>query len=1600
MKIARTFRLILAAALCVLPQLAWPVFDPVNDDTDIFLANPAFAQVRPNVLIVIDNSANWSQATHLPDPWATKWGGIQQSIIAIANDPTIVNSDFNVGLAFLGSESGTGNNNTGGSYIRYGIRQMTGTTSDATSNLGRFVQMVSALDGNADKSNNTQWNLTMYEIYQYFQGHQAYAGYGKVKADTGGYVYVTGQGRLALAGSPLAAGAESGSASPSNYTSPIVDACQKNFVIFLSNGKEQDPNSTAIVKTAQDNLARLTGDYPNAPTQINLTPNGEQGLWTDEYAKFMANGDCNDSFDGSQNVVTYTIDVIPDDAAHTAMLQSMALNGKGKYCAVTDTSSTAQLQNCFKDTFKEVQAVNSVFASTTLPVSVNVRGTNLNQVYIGVFRPDQTKLPKWLGNLKLYKLGVSAATGSLFLADATGSPAENASTGFISGNASSYWTATSTYWGFRPASQNGVGGSSDKPDGDLVEKGGAAQRIRVAYPTSQATRNLYTCVNATFDGPCAAGTALSTKPFDNTQVTAADLGAFKTYAVASLGSTASLATLTLSAAPNPVWAIGDRVKIDGATPSNYNGTFALTAADNLTFTYTFTLPSAPDATTAQATGANHGLNTGDLITITGAGLFNTPVGDAVVTRLGPNDFTYSTGAAVTGQTTVATATGKKTLSTLTGSGTTATAGFGVGQNHGYTTSTSIVISGATETMFNTPSGASITVGSDPTSFTYSTTSTISGTQSVAQVSAAAHNLSNGQSNVYILGNNNSSGTATAYNSGPITVTRASADVVTFSTTSTDVGTDTGVIGVQITGVAHPNGTGGGSGTNCGQRDDTVFTTNGNHNITGPFNYAVTITGGTGTFAVYNGSWVVQAQADAPVSPGNTITLHQSSSANNVSGNCNFDSGGTGTPPSTMVIGKPIALPSPAVGGIKPVTTATGSPIRAAKSISLTRITALSTATGSMTAGRAADGDNTLRDGIIAWTRGADNLVIPNENSTTDTSPYGSDIRPSAHGDVLHSRPAVVNYNRYGDDNDIYAFYGSNDGVFHALKGGIANHTTGADTALNPGTERWGFIPREFFSHLKRLRDQSPAISNINQKDYFADGSIGIYAKDAKGNGDTSTPLNCVPGSCSGLDTVSGIFGDNIHPISGDKVYLYMSMRRGGDFMYALDVTNPAAPKLLWRKSSADTDDGWGQLGQSWSEPKIAKLKANIGNTNNPENIVLIFGAGYDDTVEDINSCLLSSSTLSAVVQKAIGAGSVTYTAAGSCTISGATGSTTSFTRSKGRAIFVVDAFDGTVIWQASAGVTTGTTTAASGRTVKNLNVPDMSCAIPADVTVLDKNRDGFADRVYVGDTCGQMWRLDISDVSLDEWVATKIAAISSTTDTDIANKRKFLFPPDLVFGTDATGNYTAVLLGTGDREHPFSTVVSNRFYMFKDRDGSGQSGATNSSSTKITGFASPGPTGSPLSDTDVFDATSTVLVDGTNALGLKGWKIVLGAGEKVVSNATTVSGTTFFNTNQPSSTAGGTSGTSCTSNLGVAREYLVGFADAAATTDVNGVGGITIADRSTIHAGGGYLPSPVPVVVEIDGKKYQAVISGTSVQTPPGLTLEKRTRSYWYKEVD
>ena len=49
--------------------------------------------------------------------------------------------------------------------------------------------------------------------------------------------------------------------------------------------------------------------------------------------------------------------------------------------------------------------MDSVFTATTLPVSTTTQGTFLNQVFVGMFRPDAQFSPRWVGNLKQYQLG-------------------------------------------------------------------------------------------------------------------------------------------------------------------------------------------------------------------------------------------------------------------------------------------------------------------------------------------------------------------------------------------------------------------------------------------------------------------------------------------------------------------------------------------------------------------------------------------------------------------------------------------------------------------------------------------------------------------------------------------------------------------------------------------------------------------------------------------------------------------------------------------------------------------------------------------------------------------------------------------------------------------------------------------------------------------------------------------------------------------------------------------------------------------------------------------------------------------------------------------
>lgn len=1851
---------LLTACLLFTGATALAAFDPVNDDTDIFLANPTIAAERPNVLVILDNTANWNNA----------FINEKAALVSVVNG---LNESYNVGLMMF-PETGNPNDSVDGGYVRFGVRQMTAANKIA------LASIVSGLDIGNDKGNNATTGLALYEAYRYYGGLTSIASFGKIKTDFANNTI----------GNPLAANlsynndspaTRSGNALPATptssslFNSPISAGCQKNFIIYISNGKA---NENASARSwLEDKLATLTGSTP--PHTINISPNGQEGNWADEMAQYMANADVNTAYAGSQNVVTYTVEVDPGtqaaDLDMTALMRSVAYVGKGKYFAVTSANSGTSITDALNKIFTEVQAVNSVFASTTLPVSVNVRGTNINQVYIGVFRPDAQKAPRWLGNLKLYNLALTS--GVVYLADATGAHAEDSTTGFITPNATSFWTSSAltptNFWSYRLPDVNGVGGASDAPDGDLVEKGGVAQQIRNAYEASQTSRRLFTCTTggalpdcvpctrggSTPSQTCSNGSALSATPFStaNTAISVSALN-LNTQSIASLsgkrtvnitsltdrgpatltralssGSSATatrissgsgatsktISTLTTAAPVSITNIISGQIDTQSTTTTALTWTFNLTKKSGNNTTWNITTGATPTAPAGQtftnapritsavsgntsilsASGACEGIATPTLNISSsvpaGTGANAAPSGSARWEATGSQNSgtsctvtvslasTYSYTAATTSSTaTVTTATphgylggqsvtvsasnsalncnsaGITVLSatsfsctlpapqysaggvtgTVTGSSQIITVGSTA---HGYTAGDDIIISGASPSGYNgtyrvlTNNSVVATLGRDATPannfldvtgwpaltantfvlvktenlyanlLAANTASPVYAVKTTGATAVSSLTLTFAANPFNITDIMQISGAAVSGYNVPspaacsvtaVTATTATCDLSTpvtgplpDDTAGTATAVSSAVYGATITAnVSLPaasmplyglvngaqiivesvdNADAGfaaapGPYTITNVNADGTFTfdtaflteTVGSYKVrlNSPLAYVtapahgfsdgqeVTIAGVDIPHAAYNLTTTASASPNQasnlmvidadnftyplPSAPG-TATVMGTASINTTTATAQANNHGFANGASISISG---ATPSEFNGTVTITVTD-------AHHFTYTLSSAQGDATGAIVAVAAAAGAS-LRDDIIGWVRGADNSE--NENNDCTLEPYfpcvpvtniiarKTDIRASIHGDVLHSRPAVINYGRFGGDNDVYIFYGANDGIFHAVKGGM---TTDADdtSGLTPGQEAWGFVASEFFSKLQRLRNNSPAISNYNKKPYFADGPIGVYTKAG----------------------ANKMLGDN-----GDVANLYIGMRRGGRGIYALDVNNPLHPRLLWAidnthksNSRTDTSARFSELGQTWSEPKVVEgingygCPNNIATTANcTGNPVLIFGGGYDETVEDINPSTITSSTATTVT-----------TAAGT------------FTRSMGRAIYVVDAITGRRVVSIGGEYSHGDNdhgvnydhdgdpaTAEIAYLQPDKIVSGMDCAIPSDVTVIKNLSGGAVNRAYVGDTCGNLWRLDFgntynsdSAASRASWVTvTKIASVGGTANAD---RRKFLYPPDVVAAT-STVPYDSLLIGSGDREHPFDTTVVNRMYMFKDRGGdlgSANNGPYTGTAKDvlvypteandfdpdyptISGAASPPASPIPANTPNnwLYDATNNclqqacppgtvmtaaalatqiaaekVLLDAAN-----GWYFTLASGEKVIGNAVALAGTVFFNTNQPSAAAGGGS---CGSNLGFARQYQVGVADATATSNLDtSNAALNIADRSALHAGGGYLPSGVHVVVQLTdtatGKTEtkEAVISGTEVMTPGQTPLMTRFRKYWYKEID
>jgi type IV pilus assembly protein PilY1 len=499
MKTLRTFRLalMLGIGVTLAPQAR-------ADDIDIFLGRSGGGGDAPNVMFLIDNGPNWSrQSQGWTDPvtgakitqGVAELQALQQVLTYLANQ----NQPINVGLAMLTPNNGS--SGTGGGYVRFGARDMTVTANrTALQNiLGNIVPCVGGC-GPANESlsgmSHKDETAALYELYKYFSGLAPYTGgpssinpWDDIAGNLGGGA----SGSAGLTG--FAQGLSSGWAILNGlYQSPISSSkpCASNYIIYIANNSNGQFGSTENVYE------------PSVVPALTALPATPTDTWTDEWTRFFyQSGAVVPTGNSNGSIVTYILDAYnaQNNAGYSQSLQAAARQGGGRYYQV---GSQVAIYNALVRIVEQIQAVNSTFASASLPVNATNRAQDQNQVFVPMFRPDATLQPRWFGNLKQYQLINSG--GAIELGDQKGQPAVNPLTGFPSACAKSFWTTGSAdltdypngYWNFGQSLNasgmwntlmegsyakgtcptTGHGPYDDYPDGPTVEKGGVAEVIR------------------------------------------------------------------------------------------------------------------------------------------------------------------------------------------------------------------------------------------------------------------------------------------------------------------------------------------------------------------------------------------------------------------------------------------------------------------------------------------------------------------------------------------------------------------------------------------------------------------------------------------------------------------------------------------------------------------------------------------------------------------------------------------------------------------------------------------------------------------------------------------------------------------------------------------------------------------------------------------------------------------------------------------------------------------------------------------------------------------------------------------------------------------
>ncbi|MDX1503663.1 MAG: hypothetical protein R3325_14995, partial [Thermoanaerobaculia bacterium] len=293
---------------------------------------------------------------------------------------------------------------------------------------------------------------------------------------------------------------------------------------------------------------------------------------------------------------------------------------------------------------------------------------------------------------------------------------------------------------------------------------------------------------------------------------------------------------------------------------------------------------------------------------------------------------------------------------------------------------------------------------------------------------------------------------------------------------------------------------------------------------------------------------------------------------------------------------------------------------------------------------------------------------------------------------------------------------------------------------------------------------------------------------------------------------------------------------------------------------------------------------------------------------------------------------------------------------------------------------------------------------PGGAAAVDTDQDGYLDRVYLGTVGGYLFRVDLHLESDGDAHSLVDHTVQSTKVDDDGNPVTFTvrrFPltsggqpvwePRAIFTTNFDGGSATTLprpiyhepavifaaelgryalaFGTGDREDLWSgNTQSGRFYVFVDETDLLLDSALPQTENDFVGLAANSP-----------DIGPNLLT--SRGVGQRGWYLILDDEERVISDAFSLAGVTFFSSYQPDVLVTSGQNPLC-SKTGGSRIFIVNTTNGNSFVEVAGV-------RSRFLLASSFVTQPY---TEQGGNANPPTGSGNEPPTPTADDLTDQLR--------